>query len=424
MITRRIFLSGVLATSSGLAAFGSEGVGPATDSLRPGDDIGHALNAEISGIARHGGGAVYLQDGVYGTSVPIKLHGGVELVGSGKTIIRATAPIGRRGALRSLIETPEGERNCGLVNLTLDCANKVSFAAWRAVAPNGLHCEGVTAIGWSFGLYFVSSRQASAQNVVIRDTVVRDGGSRQVYPVFLSSTTGGQPFRRLTIERMEIIGSSGAYSRGNAATADQLALQNVQGFSLSDVVSRDGGENGIVIVRGSRDGILRNITVSGADGHGLQIGGGGVAANLDDPAFLTQGAQVRGGQSGAHARVERIRGHEVWLSRLTHRQFIPGEELWSAGRHSVIRDIGFCRNISVTGLRAFRNGQNVAKARGLFADLYISHAENISVVNVDLETPSDGVPMLVNNSRQVPCELTSRTGVIRAQRTGIVSCAG
>tara|TARA_B100000678_G_C18223520_1_gene507863 strand:- start:1221 stop:2495 length:1275 start_codon:yes stop_codon:yes gene_type:complete len=424
MITRRIFLGGTLLTSGGLAAFSNKGAGPVGHSLPPGDDVGGALNARISDIARRGGGTLHLQDGVYGTHAPIRLHGGVELIGSGKTIIRAAAPIGSSGAMRSLIETPEGERNCALVNLTLDCADKVSFAAWRAVAPNGLRCERVTAVGWHFGLYFVSSRDAPAQDVLISDTVVRNGGSRQVYPVFLSSTTGGQPFRRLTVEGLKIVGSGGAYARDNAATADQLALQNVQGFSLRDVVSQDGGENGIVIVRGSRDGIVRNITVSGADGHGLQIGGGGVAATVDDPGFLAKGAEVRGGQSGAHARVEQIRGNRVWLSRLTQRQLTPGEELWSAGQRSVIRDLEFCRNISVTGLRAFGNGQNVANARGLFADLYISHAEDISVEGINLETPPDGVPILVNNSRRIPCELPSRAGVIRARRTGEVICAG
>jgi hypothetical protein len=421
MITRRFFLGGTLLASGGLAAFSEACVGAATDSLPPGEDIGDALNAKISALARKGGGTLYLHDGVYGTRTTIRLHGAVEVVGSGKTIIRAAAPIGN-GAMRSLVETPEGERNCGLVNLTLDCADKVSFAAWRAVAPDGLRCEAVTAVGWHFGLYFVSSREASAQDVVIRNTLVRDGGSRQVYPVFLSSTTGGQPFRRLTIDGLEIVGARGAYGRDNAATADQLALQNVQGFTLTNVVSRDGGENGIVVVRGSRDGVLRNITVAGADGHGLQIGGGGVVATIDDPGFLTKGMEVRGGDSGAKAVVDLVQGNRVWLSRLTQRQLVPGEELLGGGRRSVIRGLEFCRNISLSGLRAVGNGLNVTKGRGLFADLYISHAEDIRVEGLDLEGPPGGEPILVNNSRRVPCRLATRSGVTQARRTGEVSC--
>jgi hypothetical protein len=422
MITRRTFLGGTLLVSGGIAALGGTCVGAATASLPPGDNIGDALNARISELAGQGGGTLYLHDGVYGTRSTIRLHGGVEIVGSGKTIIRAAAPIGNGKTMRSLVETPAGERNCGLVNLTLDCADKVSFAAWRAVAPDGLRCEAVTAVGWHFGLYFVSSREASAQDVVIRNTLVRDGGSRQVYPVFLSSTIGGQPFRRLTIDGLEIVGSRGAYGRDNAATADQLALQNVQGFTLTDIVSRDGGENGIVVVRGSRDGVLRNVTVTGADGHGLQIGGGGVVATIDDPGFLTKGMEVRGGDSGAKALVDLVQGNRVWLSRLTQRQLVAGEELLGRGRRSVIRDLEFCRNISLSGLRAVDNGRNVAKGRGLFADLYISQAEDIRLEGLDLEGPTGGEPILVNNSRRVPCRLATRSGVTQARRTGEVSC--
>ena len=422
MITRRTFVSGALLASSGLVAFSGKCVGAATDSLPPGDDVGDALNARISGLARQGGGTLHLQDGVYGTRLPIRLHGAVELVGSGKTILRAAAPIGGT-AMRSLVETPEGERNCGLVNLTLDCADKVSFAAWSAVAPIGLRCEAVSVVGWHFGLHFVSSRDISAQDVVIRNTLVRDGGRRQVYPVFLSSTVGGQPFRRLTIDGLEIVGPGGAYARENAATADQLALQNVQGFTITNVVSRDGGENGIVIVRGSRDGVLRNITAAGADGHGLQIGGGGVVATVEAPVFLAKNSTVRGGESGAEARVDLVQGNRVWLSRLVRRQFIPGEELWSGGTSTVIRELEYCRNISVDGLRAVGNGRNVARAKGLFAGLYISHAEDIKLAGLDLETPPGGVSLLVNNSRRVPCQLAMRAGTAKVQQTGEVSCA-
>ena len=423
MFTRRKILGGALLISGLLAPLSSKKIEVPSSDLSPGDDVGDALNNKISHMARRGGGVLQLRDGVYGTRVPIKLYGGIELVGSGKTIIRATAPIGNSKAMRSLIETPEGERGCGLVDLTLDCADNVSFAAWRAVAPRGLRCEKVNVIGWCFGLYFISTGEASAQDVYIGDTVIRNGGSRQVYPAFFSSTTGGQPFRRLTIERLEIVGSGGAYSRNNAATADQLALQNVHGFSLKDVVSRNGGENGVVIVRGSRDGVLNNITISGSDGHGLQIGGGGARATIEDSNFLTKGMEVQGRQSGAHARVDQVRGNQVWLSRLTQRQLISGEELWSAGGHSVIRDIEFCRNISVFGLTAYNNGLNLANVRGLFADLYISHAEDIEIEGANLESRPSVVPVLINNSRRVPCELISRSNIIKARQTGRVNCA-
>jgi hypothetical protein len=424
MITRRTFLGGTLLVSGGIAALGGTCVGAATASLPPGDNIGDALNARISELAGQGGGTLYLHDGVYGTRSTIRLHGGVEVVGSGKTIIRAAAPIGNGKAMRSLVETPAGERQCGLVNLTLDCADKVSFAAWSARAPDGLRCEGVTVVGWHFGLHFVSTHEASAQDVVIRNTLVRDGGSRQVYPVFLSSTIGGRPFRRLTVDGLEIVGAGGAYAADNAATADQLALQNVHGFTLTNVASRDGGENGIVVVRGSRDGILRNITVAGNDGHGLQIGGGGVVATVDDPASLTKGMDVLGGGSGAKAHVDLVQGNRLWLSRLTQRQLVPGEELRVGGKRTVVRELEFCRNISLSGLRATGNGTNVAKVQGLFADLYVSHAEDIKLEGLDLEGPPGGEPILINNSRRIPCNLATRSGVIQARRTGRVSCVG
>jgi hypothetical protein len=422
MYTRRVIIGGSLIVGGAMAAFGAARIGPPRDSLAPGDDVGEALIAKISGLARQGGGTVHLEDGVYGTRTSIRLVGGVQLVGSGRTILRATGPIGGE-TMRSLVETPEGQRNCGLADLTLDCAGKVRFAAWSAVAPDGLRCEGVTAIGWTFGLHFVSSRATSAQDVVIRNTAVRDGGSRQVYPVFLSSTVGGEPFRRLTIEGLEIVGSGGAYSPDNDATADQLALQNVHGFTLTNVISRAGGENGIVVVRGSRDGVLRNNTAVGADGHGLQIGGGGLVATLADAGGFADGMEVRGGRSGARARVDLVRGNRVWLSRLAQRQFTPGENLLGGGRSAFIQNLEFCRNISLEGFRAAGNGRNVARTRGLFADLYISHAEDVRTSGLDLQGPPGGVPVLVNNSRGVPCSVRLPAGAARARLGGVVNCA-
>ena len=89
----------------------------------------------------------------------------------------------------------------------------------------------------------------------------------------------------------------------------------------------------------------------------------------------------------------------------------------------MIRELEYCRNISVDGLRAVGNGRNVARAKGLFAGLYISHAEDIKLAGLDLETPPGGVSLLVNNSRRVPCQLAMRAGTAKVQQTGEVSCA-
>ncbi|WP_150125001.1 hypothetical protein [Tsuneonella mangrovi] len=401
---------------------GNVGAG-ASQGLAPADDSGPALNAKLAALAASGGGTLQLGDGVYGTRVPIILPGGVTIAGTGKTIVRAIAPIGNDALKRSLVETPDGQTGCGIRDLTLDCAGNVAMAAWNATAPDTLTCDGVTIIGWKYGLYFVSSDTRPAQNISITNTTVRDGAGVQIYPIFVSSTIGGQAVRNVSMDGVTVLGTGGSYSAENAATADQIAFQNVQGFSLANIVSRNGGENGISIVRGSRDGTMRNVTVTGSDGHGLQIGGGGVVATVDNPAAFQADTPSLGMTSHGEAKVLRVVGNQVWLGGIKRHQLQVGERLLGAFGGAKITALEFCRNISLDGYVADGNGLNRAGIRGAFADLYISQAEDISLAGLDLRSPAPTYPLLVNNSRDVPCTVSTAQGRIEARRTGTVTCA-
>lgn len=424
MLTRRGIL-GVAAASAG-AVLASKGLaqllnGPVDASqlgVVPGNDVGTALNRAIATVSEQGGGTLRLAEGLYGTRETILLKPGVLLSGSGDTTLYAAEAISG-----NLVEQADGTSRCGLSDILLDCRGRVGFAAWRAVSPRETLCSGVTLRGWTFGLHFVCTAESAADGVTIRDTIVHQGAPRQIYPVFLSSTIGGLPFRNLLIERLRIVGTGGSYSPTNAATADQLALQNVRGFVLRDVVSREGGENGISIVRGSRDGVLNGIEVAGNDGHGLQLGAGGLQVTVSDGSALAKGMIVRGLESGAEATVDQVIGNQAWLGRLLQRQFREEEPIDCAGQRVMLSEPQFCRNFAVDGLTGSRNGRNAARARGAYADLYISQAENITLRNARLGG-ANGSGILVNNSRNVPCALTmaeANTGSTR--KTGAVICS-
>ena len=429
MLTRRSLLGIAAATtgaglaSRGLAQLLNGAVDASQLGVTQGNDIGAALNRAIAQVAKDGGGVLRLDGGLYGTRDPIILQTGVTLKGTGETTLYASAPIGDAKAKRSLIEQPDGTARCGLADILLDCRNQVEFAAWRAVAPRETTCTGVVMRGWTFGVYFVSTADSSADGVTFRDTIIHQGADRQIYPAFLSSTTGGKPFRNLLIERMTLAGTGGSYSPTNAATADQLTMQNVRGFVLRDVISRDGGENGMSIVRGCRDGEMSNIIVTGADGQGCQIGGGGLEVTVSDPAPFAKGLRVQGLESGAEAIVDLVAGNQVWLSRLMRRQFSPAEEIVCGGQRVRMSDPQFCRNIALDGLKASRNGRNAAAIKGAFADLYITHAEDITVRNARIGG-AQGHGLLVNNSRNVPCALSGALGNDGpSRRGGPVVCA-
>lgn len=393
-----------------------------TRTIEPGPDVGDLINRAVADLAKDGGGVVALSEGIYGTTIPIKLLSNVDLVGEGKTVIKAMAAIGDGGSRRSLIETPRNQTNCRIANLTLNCDGQVSFAAWAAIGPHKFTIENVSVIGWNFGIYFVSSDERGAEDITIRDTIVRAGGPVQIYPVFISSQIGRDPVRNVTLEGLKINGSRGSYSATNAATADQLALQNVHGFTLKRVESYGAGENGIVIVRGCRDGLLEDIVVAGSDGHGLQIGGGGVVATLDNAAGFQRGENVEGQDSEGKAKVDRVQGNKVWLSRLTRRQLRVGETLRGLGGSGTIKELGYCKNIRVDGLVARGNGRNADKVRGKFADLYISHAEEIDLENLDLSSRKPALSVLINNSRNIPCHAGRSRNRSTELHAGRVDC--
>ncbi len=423
---RREALGIAAIAGAGLAL--SEGLGGVLSSnlptrrIEPGADVGQLLNRAIAELSAEGGGTIALSDGIYGTARPIKLLSNVAIVGDQKTVIKAMAPIGDAQLRLSLIETPRGQSNCRIANLTLNCDGNVSFAAWSAIAPHALTCENVRVIGWNFGLYFVSSRDRGAEDITIKDTIVRAGGPVQVYPVFISSKVGGKPVRNLTIEGLTINGSRGSYSASNNATADQLALQNVHGFTLKRVESYGAGENGIVVVRGCRDGLLEDIAVAGADGHGLQVGGGGVLATLDNGSNFAKGQKTEGLASEGRAQVDLVDGNHVWLSRLTKRQLRVGEKLRGPHGSARIQELGYCRNIRVVGLTARGNGRNEDGVRGKFADLYISHAEHIDLDNLNLGSPKPALSVIINNSRNIPCHVDRRRNASSELHAGRVDC--
>ena len=431
IVKRRELLFVGLTVGSGLA-IGNSMIGvtgaptPAPKMMRrlgPGPDMGRELNETIQDLTRMGGGTLALRDGVYGTREPIILRSNVEIVGAEKTVIKAIAAIGEGRQRRSLVETPIGQANCRIANLTLNCADQVSFAAWSAIAPQGLVSENVKVIGWHFGYYFVSAPQQSARNITIKNTIIRSGGSAQIYPVFISSKTGGPPVFDLSIDRLRIVGPRGSYSASNAATADQLAMQNVRRFKISNLESLGAGENAISIVRGCMDGTLENITVAGADGHGLQIGGGGVVATVADGSGFEKGQKVNGKTSGGKAKVDLVQGRKLWLARLTQRQLQIGEMLHSDGGASKIVDLTYCRNISVNGLAARSNGRNADEVRGRFADLYISHAEDIALRNLDLNSAKPSLSVLINNSRRIPCYTDRSRNSSNEVHAGRVICS-
>ena len=68
----------------------------------------------------------------------------------------------------------------------------------------------------------------------------------------------GATVTNVTVDGADSSGNGGEYSSSNQYTADQVTLQGVHNATLDNVVSLNGGENGITVSWGSDNVTITN----------------------------------------------------------------------------------------------------------------------------------------------------------------------
>ena len=254
-------------------------------------------------------------------------------------------------------------------------------------------------IGWQFGIRVVSNTNIAARNITLENLELTQPHTQNVQiPVFISvlSSGNGQWVENVTINNLLVDGAqaggvTGAHSATNGFTADQVILQGVHGATLTNIVSRNGGENGLDVNSGSRDVTVSNVTIEDTDAHAFNIGGSAQAIDVASEIGFVAGQQIRGVTSGAVADVTGVFEGRIWTLNAILNRFAVGETLEVVGDPSVstvIQEVYRTENITLENSTTSGIGLNVDLLLNpdtgrllALSDVFIQQADNIQINN-------------------------------------------
>ncbi len=253
--------------------------------------------------------------------------------------------------------------------------------------------------GWRFGLFIVSTESTAARNITIENLELTQPHTSNVeIPVFISVRPAGNGqwvenviINNLLVDGAQAGGVVGAHSSTNGFTADQVVLQGVHGGTLTNIISRNGGENGLDVNSGSRNVTVSNVTVENPDAHAFNLGGSGQALDVVDSTGFAIGDQIRGVTSGAVADVFRPFDGRIWTLNATLNRFIEGETLEVISNPSVstvIQQVYRTENITLENSITSGVGRNEnldinsdTNALVAFSDVFVQQGDNIQINN-------------------------------------------
>ena len=254
--------------------------------------------------------------------------------------------------------------------------------------------------GWQFGVFIVSNAETATRNITIENLEVTQPHTSFVeIPVFISTRPAGNGkwVENVTIDNLLVDGSQpggvvGAHSAENGFTADQVVLQGVHGGTLSNIVSRNGGENGLDVNSGSRDVVVSNVTIENPDGHAFAIGGGSQALDVESETGFTIGQQIRGVTSGTVADVIGVFEGRIWTNRVAFNRFQVGETIELVEAESAVSTqltaVFRTENITVENSNTSGAGLNarldISQATGnlvAYSDIFLQQADGIQINN-------------------------------------------
>ena len=291
---------------------------------------------------------------------------------------------------------------------TLDINGNARFAIF-SIASDGLNVGNVgdsssaapklSVVGWQFGVYVVSGPNVAAKNLTLENLELTQPHTSFVeIPVFISvrPSINGRWVENVTINNLLVDGSQpggvvGAHSAENGFTADQVVLQGVHGGTLTNIISRNGGENGLDVNSGSRDVTVSNVTIENPDAHAFNLGGSGQALNVASESGFEIGQQIRGVTSGTVADVFRVFEGRVWTLNATINRFLEGETLEVISNPSIsteITQVFRTDNVILENSHTSGVGRNanldISTATGnlvAFSDVFIQQGDNIQINN-------------------------------------------
>ena len=149
--------------------------------------------------------------------------------------------------------------------------------------------DDVEVLNWQYGIVFRAGVTRETTDIVIRDTRVHTPCDliKAIYGVWFWSTKGRPKIERISLENVTACGAPNtAFPQDTNGTADIITLHGVRHFHLDRVYTKDSGEAGLTISRGSGDGVLTAVRVEGADAQGIFLGSGAVDFTLASTAGL------------------------------------------------------------------------------------------------------------------------------------------
>jgi len=267
------------------------------------------------------------------------------------------------------------------------------------VGDTSTNAERLSIQGWRYGVFIVSNAATATRNITIENLdVIQPHTSHVEIPVFISvrPAANGKWVENVTINNLLVDGSQaggviGAHSAENGFTADQVVLQGVHGGTLTNITSRNGGENGLDVNSGSRNVTVSNVIVETPDAHAFNIGGSGQALDVASESGFVVGQQIRGVTSGAVADVFKVFAGRIWTINATINRFAVGETLeviFTPTISTAITAVYRTDNITLENSNTSGVGRNtnldISSATGelvAYSDVFIQQADNIQINN-------------------------------------------
>ena len=267
------------------------------------------------------------------------------------------------------------------------------------VGDTSTNAPKLSIVGWRFGVFIYSNSETATRNITIENLELTQPNTSQVQiPVFISvrPSINGKWVENVTINNLLVDGAQaggvvGAHSANNGFTADQVVLQGVHGGTLTNIVSLNGGENGLDVNSGSRNVTVSNVTVQNPDAHAFNLGGSGQALDVASESGFVVGQQIRGVDSGTVADVFSVFEGRIWTLNATINGFIEGETLEVIGNPSIsttISEVYRTDNVTLENSMTSGVGRNtnldINTDTGqlvAYSDVFIQQADNIQINN-------------------------------------------
>lgn len=286
---------------------------------------------------------------------------------------------------------------------TLDVNQKAQFGIYGVALhnpiignPSGSTTDPMEIVRWQTAVSLFSTPAVASSNIQIDNLYLHSPASFNVgLPLVISSrpsTNGmwvmGATLSDVTVDGADANGNGGEFSATNEYTADQITLQGVRGATLDNILTTNGGENGLAIAIGSRDVTITNSTASFADGHGFNIGSGTHAIDVVDSAGFVENQIVQGQPSSAIGTVTRVFPGRLLLRDVSGGRFEIGDIVAPFGGSSPSTSITEqlrTANITLDDVVGEGNGLDEGETfdpNGFpvsFADFYFQQSDNVSL---------------------------------------------